>query len=297
MRKLGAVVVGCLVLASVSLAGEAAPKPKEHPLFAFCMDTHDAKARTLEQQAELIKELGFDGCGHLWLDNVQERLKTLDARGLSLIQIYLNVDIAPGKPAYDPRLKDVLPLLNGRGVMLALLVNGMKPSDPAGDDRAVEIVREIADAAAASGTRVVLYPHSYFWLERVEDSFRIAAKADRPNVGAMFNLCHFLKVDDENNLRPKLAAAMPRLFAVSINGADTAEEIHAGKGNWVQPLDSGTFDMAGFLKMLKELGYKGPIGLQCYGLAGDARDHMTRSISAWRRLSAILASPRNPQDK
>lgn len=44
--------------------------------------------------------------------------------------------------------------------------------------------------------------------------------------------------------------------------------------------------VAGFLKVLRGLGYKGPVGLQCYGLPGDARDHLTRSIAAWRKLPA-----------
>ena len=115
--------------------------------FAFCIDTHDAKKRNLEQQAEMLKELGYDGVGHLWMDNLAERLKTLDAVGLKLFQITLLVDITPGKQAYDPRFKELMPLLKGRGVQFVLLMNGMKPSDPAGDARAVKIVREMASVA------------------------------------------------------------------------------------------------------------------------------------------------------
>ena len=101
----------------------------------------------------------------------------------------------------------------------------------------------------------------------------------------MFNLCHWLKVDDEKNLKPLLASAMPHLFAVSIHGADRAAEIHAGTGNWIQPLGSGTYDVGALLDALDELGYRGPIGLQCYGIPGDARIHLTRSMAAWRQLA------------
>ena len=75
------------------------------------------------------------------------------------------MDITPGKPAYDPRLKEVMPLLKGRGVQFVLLMNGVKPSDPAGDERAVEILREMADLARDSGAQVLLYPHSNMWME------------------------------------------------------------------------------------------------------------------------------------
>jgi len=261
-----------------------------NPFFAFCMDTHDSQKRGLEEQAALLKELGYDGAGHLWLDNLSERLKTLDAVGLKLFQVYLSVNIAADKDAYDPRLKNMLPQLKGRGTMLALLMDGLPPSDPKGAPKAVELVREIADLAQSSGVRVALYPHSNAWLERVEDALRIAKTVDRPNVGVMFNLCHWLKVDKEENLKPLLTAAKPMLYAVSIHGADSAAAVQAGSGNWIQPLDSGAFDIYNLLKLLRDLGYAGPIGLQCYGIPGDARDHLTRSIAAWRKLNARLAA-------
>jgi len=280
-----------ITLLLVPLAPHAEPatdppsKPAMNPFFALCMDTHDSEKRTLPEQAQLLKELGYDGAAHLWLDNLKERLDTLDEAGLKLFQIYLQVNIAKDKDPYDARLKELIPLLKGRDVMVALLMTGMPPSDQTGDERAVEIVREIADIASEAGVRVALYPHSNDWLERVEDAVRIAGKVKRPNVGVMFNLCHWLKVDDEANLKPLLDLAMPNLFAVTINGADRAVDIHEGKGNWIQPLDSGSFDLLGFLKLLRELGYTGPVGLQCYGIEGDARDHLTRSIAAWRTFS------------
>ncbi len=273
-----------------SQAADTPARALSNPFFALCMDTHDAKKRSLQQQAELLKELGYDGAGHLWLDNVSERLKTLDAAGLKLFQIYLRVDIAPNaKSPYDARLKEILPLLKGRDTMLALLVTGGKPSDQTLDPRAVELVREIAGLAEPFGLKIALYPHVNDWLERVEDALRVARKVNRPNVGVMFNLCHWLKVDDENNLQPLLAAARPHLFAVTINGSDRGAEIRTGKGRWIVPLDTGDFDMPGFLKALKDLGYAGPIGLQCYGIPGDARDQLSRSMAAWRKLKAQLA--------
>ena len=78
---------------------------------------------------------------------------------------------------------------------------------------------------------------------------------------------------------------MPHLFAVSIHGADNAAEIHDGTGNWIQPLGEGSFDVAALLNTLRELEYRGPIGLQCYGIRGDAREHLMRSMAAWRGLT------------
>jgi sugar phosphate isomerase/epimerase len=261
----------------------------KNPFFALCMDTHDERKRSLREQAELLKEVGFDGAGHLWLDQLEERVATLDAAGLRLFQVYFRVDVSDApKQVYDSRLPQALPCLAGRGVQLALLITGGKPSDPARDGRAAKIVGEIADIARPHKVGIALYPHANHWLEKVQDAQRLARKLDRPGVGVMFNLCHWLKTGEENEHEPLLRSAMPALAAVSIHGADSAPEIKSGRGNWIQPLGSGTFDTPGLLATLARLGYRGPIGLQCYGIKGDARDHLTRSMSAWRAMRKKL---------
>ncbi|MCA9435839.1 MAG: sugar phosphate isomerase/epimerase [Candidatus Omnitrophica bacterium] len=277
MSRLPSVVLlFLLILQSPTSAGDS------NPFFAFCMDTHDSQKRSLIEQAEMLHDLGFDGAGHLWLDNLEERIEMLDKFNLKLFQVYLRVNIDTSQEAYDSRLGEKLPMLKDRDVMLALLITGLPPSDPNGDSRAVEIVREIADMASEFGVRVVLYPHYGDWMEKVEDSVRIAKKVDRPNVGAMFNLSHWLKVDSEENLERVLTEAAPHLFAVSLNGADHAAEIQSGAGNFVQPLGEGSFDVRRVLDCLDNLGYQGPIGLQCWGIEGDARDHLARSMKVWR---------------
>ena len=268
--------------------GGAAPKAA-WPFFALCMDTHDAKKRSLKEQAELLKELGYDGCAHLWLGGVPERLKTLDDNGLKLFEIYVTVNVAPGKPAYDPHLKDVIKLLKGRDTTLGLLLQGLPPSTQDNDPHAVEILREIADMAQESGIRVAIYHHLGDWTQRFEDAVRVAKKVDRKNVGVHFNLCHWLKMGDESKMEALLKDAMPVLFVVTLNGADHANRA-LGWDRLIQPLDRGEFDVYNLLRMLKGLGYTGPIGLMCYGLGGDARDHLSRSMDAWRKLSARLAA-------
>lgn len=236
----------------------------------------------------MLKELGYEGVGHIWLDKVAERLKTLDDAGLKLFQITMVVEVGPGKQPYDTaRLNEVFHLIKRRQVQFCLLVNGMKSSDPSVDPHAVEILRAMSDLAQDSGAELLLYPHQGSWIERIEDSMRVAEKVDRPNVGVMFNLCHWLRVDKSRDYKPLLKQAMPRLWAVSINGADNLDA-KPGWANYIQPLDKGSFDVGGLLKALKEFGYKGPIGLQCYGIGGDASKHLARSMAAWQKLSENL---------
>jgi len=288
MRPLTALCATAAGLVASVAAGEGtapAPKAPPAPLFALCMDTHDAKKRSFEEQAAMLKELGFDGCAHLWLGGVPERLKALDAADLKLYEVYVQVTVDPAKPAYDPKLKEVIARLKGRDTMIGLLLVGKPPSTEQHDPHAVGVIREIADLAAASGLRVALYHHTGDWLERVEDAIRVAAKVHRKNTGIHFNLCHWLKMGDETGLEALLKRAAPHLFVVTINGADHADR-KAGWDKLIQPLGCGEFDLPGLLDRLRAAGYTGPVGLMCYGLGGDAREHLARSMAAWRRLCA-----------
>jgi hypothetical protein len=106
----------------------------------------------------------------------------------------------------------------------------------------------------------------------------------------MFNLCHWLKVEGPENLESVLEEASPHLLAVTINGADPPP------GNWdrlIQPLGSGSFDVGHVLELLHEQDYTGPIGVQCYGIRGDARVHLKQSIAAWKKLS-VETRPASP---
>ena len=156
------------------------------------------------------------------------------------------------------------------------------------------LLQELADLAAQHHGRISLYPHHGFWLERVEDAVRIADKVDRANVGVTFNLCHWLRVSPEKNIEAVIQQAMPRLSVVSINGADSDGQ------DWttlIQTLDQGTFDMTDFLKTLGDAGYTGPIGLQAYGIGGNAYDNLKRSMQAWEKHSQVLCEDVTPFGK
>lgn len=254
------------------------------PFFAFDNAATDDKHKTPSQQVALLKELGYDGISSRGGEALAEMADEVDKAGLRLFSVYLGINIDPDQPAYGQELLDAIEVLKGRNAILWLYLTSkkLKPSDPDGDPQAEKILLEVAETAAEAKVRVALYPHSGFWLERVEDALRLTKRVNRPNVGATFNLCHWLKVDDEKNMKSLIESAMPHLFVVSINGADS------GGKDWktlIQTLDRGTFDMRNFLETLTDAGYTGPVGFQGYAIGGDARDNLERTMSAWRELN------------
>ena len=260
-----------------------------NPFFAMDTATKDGKHKTAKEQVEMVKELGYAGIGATAGKELAEMDEELDKNGLRLFAVYLGANIDADQQKYGPELKETIEVLKGRNAILWLFVQSkkLKPSSLEGDTRAVQVIREIADVAAVNKVRVALYPHTGFWLEKVEDAIRVAKKADRKNVGVTFNLCHWLRTDGEENMKSLIKSAMPHLFVVSINGADS------GGKDWkqlIQTLDHGSFNILRFLKAMKKSGYTGPIGLQGYGIGGDAYDNLKRSMSAWRKLNKKLAA-------
>ena len=254
------------------------------PFFAMDTATKDDKHKTAKEQVDMVMELGYAGIGGRADKELGEMLKELDKNGLRMFAVYLGSNIDADQPSYGPELKEAIEVLKGSNSILWLFVQSkkLKPSQSEGDARAVAVIQDISDMAAEAGLRVALYPHAGFWIEKVEDAIRVAKKVDRKNVGITFNLCHWLRTEDEKNMRSLIISAMPHLFVVSINGADSGGE------DWkqlIQTLDRGTFNIGRFLRTLKRAGYTGPIGFQGYGIGGDAYDNLRRTMDAWRKLN------------
>jgi sugar phosphate isomerase/epimerase len=244
----------------------------DNPFFAF---DNGAGRGVLspQEQAKMLKELGYQGIGYTGTGNVPAMLEALDEHGLKMYSTYVGATLGPDGGSYDPGLPEAIKHFKTHGTKLWLFVRGKGD-----DEQAVKLIRELADLAAEADLEVVLYPHLGFFVESVDDAIRLSQKVDRDNVGAAFNLCHWLREGKLDRLEDQLAAAIPHLKLVSINGADK-------EGGWdrlIRTLDQGEYDVYNVVKRIRELGYTGPIGLQCYNVKGDRRENLRKSINAWR---------------
>jgi len=259
-----------------------------NPFFVFDNGLNGKNLATIEAKLDLVKEIGFDGLSWRTDDpaRVQQVLDGAKQRGLKVFVIYCNLDLKDGRLVYDPRLKEIIARCKGSDTMLwpNITSKPFKNSDPAGDEVAVAGLHELAALCETSGVRIAIYPHVNLWCHRVEDALRVAKKVNRPNVGLTFNLCHALWDGAEDRIPALLEEIAPHLFCVSINGADS----HLPKPAWdrlIQPLGKGTYDVGIVLRKLKAVGYRGPVGLQCYKIPGDPKTLLSSSMAAWRKLS------------
>lgn len=269
----------------------AAPLQNEFFALDTAMVKDLSKDRLQRADIDTVAALGYSGIAPVaggereWQYLIEKVLPWMDEKKLKLYAIYTWVRVGRGQYTVDPGIERNLAALKGRGTVIWLSVQSQdfKPSDPAADGLAVAAIREVADAAAAYNVPVSLYPHVMYLAERVGDVVRLAEKSERKNVGVTFNLCHWLRTDGAGSMERVLKLAIPRLSVVTINGAD-----RDGK-EWIQPLDSGNFDVAALLRELQRLGYRGPIGLQGWNVANrykiEPAENLKRSIGAWKKLA------------
>jgi sugar phosphate isomerase/epimerase len=296
-QKMNMKILQVLTVFFAVAVGNAGSVNSSHGNPFFAMDTalNDGKSRTAAEQAALLKEFGFDGLGATGYPS-DEFLAAFEKERLKVFNTYLTLNFDSSKPGLDPKLKEFLPRSEKYGVALWISVKSVVKdgqkfslSAEAGDDVVVPRLRKLAVLAESKGIKIALYPHARQWIERFEDALRVATKVNRPNVGATFNLCHWLAVEGNRDPNSVLQEALSRLSFVSINGADVPNGQKPDWSKLIQPLDAGTFDVTNFVKSLKALGYNGPIGFQGYGIRGDSREILSRSMAAWRKMNASAA--------
>jgi len=291
-----AVAVGMLALAGGSraaegTAGEGSQAAWAPPFYAFCVEAGvpNVKPRPLPEQAKMLRDFGFDGAGYsLWFgDELDKNLKVFDGAGLKVYMFHTSINLKNPDQPYDPRVIDAIAGLKGRPATLCVLLVGLPAGDPNGMDTAVKALRELGDAAAKAGIRISIYNHVNNWTESIPFVLEVVKKTDHPSVGANFNLCHWLKVDGAKDYRPLLRENAAKIFAVTICGAQP--DAKTWTNGLIQPLDQGSFDNRELLGVLRAAGYRGPIGLMCYGIPGDPADYLARSMRVWKGWKAEWA--------
>jgi len=249
----------------------------ERPFFAFDNGLTDVKS--VEEQAKLLKELGYDGICTRPKNCTDELLAAFDKHDVKIMASY--VVLAADKTEVPADIIEHFKKLKGRDTIVWLSLNNKAASI----ESAVKLTRNICDKASEYGLDVVFYPHVGCLTERIPTCRKIMKLADRKNLGLSFTLCHFLAQNDPKQMEPMLKEMGPDLKLVLINGAN---ELPAPRADWnelILPLGKGTLDAGRVFRTLYEIGYKGPICLQCYKVPGSARDNLTASMDAFKNLN------------
>ena len=266
------------------LSAAESPQPApggETPIFPFyAMDTglRGPDVPTIEAKVALLKKLGYTGIDFTLSGQLPKMLEQLGQNGLELWAVYLSPSLEGGLPA---NLEESVKLMKGRRTRIELAIGSkeFKPSDAAGDAKAVEMLKRASDMAADTGPVVSVYPHRGAWTERVDDGVRLARQIGRKNVGTNFNLVHWKWLPQTKSLETLLTEALPHLMTVTINGMAGAK---------IAPLDEGDYDVTEFMATVKKVGYRGPVGFQGYSIKGNSEEILSRTMKKWREIMAKI---------
>ena len=241
-------------------------------------------------QADTIKSLGYDGIHYNYTNpkDMAAKIAACKAAGVKIYAVYIYTFL--NKPeAYDPGIKEAITMLKGSDTAIWMTIREGKPGQQDAD--AAKLVNDIASQAAAVGLKVSLYPHAGFYVDTAEVAVRVAKATKAPNVGVTVNLCHELIAGNGNRMAEVLKTALPYLTIASINGA---QAIPGKKGSaaWeTLALGDGSYDVLGYLKLLRDSGYHGPVGHQFYAVKGDDREKLTKAITTWKDYQTKLTQP------
>jgi sugar phosphate isomerase/epimerase len=282
MKQLILFAIACLIISC-----NTSTKKLDNTFYVFnnAVRTLPNAPEGVDAQAQLIKRLGYDGfSGHI-SDPYFERRKALDNVGLKMPEIYWGIEMdSTGNVAYKEGLKEIIKDSKNRELLVALYSNAeaFKHNREEGDPLLAKGIQELADFASNYNVKVAIYPHVNNYCETIEHCLSITKLVDRENFGIVFNTCHLLKVEGERGWEEKLINALPNIFMISINGADSGDTKSMDWDRLIQPLGEGTFDTWQLVKLAKDKGYSGPFGLQCYNIPQDCEVALTKSMNTWK---------------
>ena len=234
---------------------------------------------SVEAQAKLLKELGYDGICTRPNKCTPELLAACDKFGVDVAATYITL---PGTAtAIPPAIIKHIERLKGRDTLVWLNID--KPN--ATVEQALSVIHKVCDLAAANGLEVVLYPHINCRTDTVERTEKLRKLANRDNLGISFNVCHFLAQTDASKLEETIRSIAPNLKLVQVSGANQLDQPRADWNQLILPLDEGDFDVGRVFRTLDEIGYDGPVNLQCYRVPLPAREHLVKSMNAWRKYN------------
>ena len=263
--KKGLIGILCLVCAVAQA---------ERKFFVFDNGLQDV--RSSEDQAKLLKKLGYDGICTRPAKCTPKLLAAFDKHKVTVAISY--VTLGANSKTIPANIVTHIESLKGRETMIWLALTDAN----APDKNAVSVIRQVCKLAKANGLETVLYPHVNFRTDTIARTEHLRKLADCPGLGISFNLCHFLAQNDPGKLDETLRSIAQNLKLVLLSGAN---RLDAPKPDWSQlilPLGEGNFDMHRVFQTLKEIAYDGPVALQCYQVPGPAATHLSKSMNAWR---------------
>jgi sugar phosphate isomerase/epimerase len=255
-------------------------------LLAFNIIPFDSAHRTPIERAAMLKRLRIERMAIDWrkrdVPNFDAEIAAMRASSIAIQGFWVRGDMYPERNA--PRTEDGSLEL----VLETLKRNHLKTQiwDPFDADdafmalpeerrlaRATEAVRYVAQRAQQIGCSVAIYAHGG-WMGEPENELKVLKAVGMDNVGIVYDYEHARpQIDRFPEFFPKLA---PHLYAVLLMGMQAGGPENMDVGDGAQDL--------GMLKVIRDSGYRGPIGILNHVETRDAEVGLRANMEGLKKL-------------
>jgi len=254
-------------------------------LVAWCIVPFDAEERTPKERADMLDELGISRFAYdyrdIHLPSFAEEINVLREHGIDLSAVWFWV-----QGGRDGLLNEsnefVLETLKKTGTRTELWMSIPESyfkgnTDGESLQKAVAAVREVLQRAEDIGCTMALYNHGG-WFGEPENLVRIIDAIGSDKIKIVYNFHHAHHRIDQ--FKADLTRMMPYLSTININGMskDGPMIITLGKGD----------EELKMLKVIKESGYKGPIGILGHTDGEDIKVVLKRNLEGLAQMKESL---------
>jgi hypothetical protein len=253
-------------------------------LIAWCIVPFDAVGRSPEERADMLDELGISQLAYDYRDehlaSFVEEISVLKEHGIDLRAVWFWVQ-GGSDSLLDRSNEFILESLKKTGTRTELWVSFPESyydnSDWESLQKAIYAVREILQRAEEIGCTLALYNHGG-WFGEPENLIRIIEAIGSDKIRIVYNFHH--GHHRIGHFREDFVRMMPYLSTVNINGMRK-------EGPKIITLGQGNRELS-MLKVIKESGYTGPLGILGHTEGEDIRVVLERNLEGLRQLKESL---------
>jgi hypothetical protein len=287
--NLQAAIAVAVALAALALEGNVVPRGDvfaRQNLIAWCIIPYDSMHRTALERAQMLKRLGIGRLAIDWrakdIPHFDEEIDAMRKSQIKIQAFWVRGDMYPERNAAlsaDGNLELVLATLKRNKLRTQIWdpFDGdeqfMSLSEPERLTRATEAVRYVAARAREINCSVAIYSHGG-WMGEPDNELKVVQRVGMPNVGIVYDYEHARpQMDRFPEFFPKL---VPHLWAVILNG------MQKGGPDFITVGD-GDRDL-GMLKVIRDSGYHGPIGIMNHEEKRDAEVGLRLNMEGLKKM-------------
>ncbi len=246
-------------------------------LVAWCIVPFDASKRGPKERAEMLERLGLKSLAYDWREEhvptFDEEVVQLRKHGIRMVAFWWAAGW-PDNPNESPRARRNLEFFKRNNLKLDVWATSHAPEELSTDEEKYEFAARCADILATEldklDCRLSLYNHGG-WGGEPRNMVEIVKRVKSKNVGIVYNFHHGHEHLDD--MPEAFYAMLPYLTCVNLNGMTKG-------GPKILPLGQGEEDLK-ILKMIRDSGYKGPIGIL------DERSYLDAELSLRENLDGL----------